>query len=211
MHQMIDEIRPQIAPDGTYTIAVIAALTGVSRSHVTAMHQAGYLPPPARAGRKGGGWRMTWTGRELLAFADTFDPSALEPPDHDVYAPSTCRRLGCRCGRCTAWHNASTRDGRRARRPEFGEGQRAALLAAVEDGSALAEAAELVGLSAGAVKGRARTEPEFAARLAEACWSLCANPSACGTPGEYRRGCRGTGCTTWRREYGRVERAAAGA
>lgn len=182
-----------IDPDALYRIPDLAELLGLAKSSTITLAISGWFPGAEREPVPGARARQVWTGRALIAAAET------EPPelDHDRYAPSTLWRLGCGCEDCLAWHNDDTRERRRAAAdaafPE--EARRLVLeLVAAGDVATVAEAAKEAGVTAGQVYGLANRDEEFRAALDEAGMALCRGGDRCGRPVGYRQGCRGTAC-----------------
>ncbi|MFI8943155.1 type I-E CRISPR-associated protein Cse1/CasA [Streptomyces syringium] len=202
-----------IDPEQLYTVRQIAGLTGLAVTSVYCLSAHGYLPGGRWDPKGPGGGHCLWTGEELLAMVS-------HPPtivyDHDAFAPATLWRVGCRCDRCTDWHNATSKQARRqAADDRFPTGQRRQVLENVAAGMAVADAAQLAGVTLHQVYGRATRDAQFAEALDEATWALCVlGPThpQCGTATAYSSHsgppCRGTGCREWRRGASRQERAA---
>ncbi|MCC2280867.1 hypothetical protein LKL35_36705 [Streptomyces sp. ET3-23] len=194
MDHPLARVVDRITPNARYRAPDLAELLGLARSSTDTLILSGWFPGaewervPGADGR-----RRVWTGAALIAAADT-DPPAL---DHNRYAPSTLWRLGCGCDDCLAWHNADSRDRRRAVADAAFPAQRRRqvleLVAAGKVGS-IEEAAALAEVTPGQVFGLARRDEEFRAALDEAAVVLCVGGDLCGRPRGYRTGCRGTAC-----------------
>lgn len=189
----------------------IAGLTGLAVTSVSSLIAHGYLPGGRWVPARSGGGHRVWSGEQLLDMVD-------HPPtivfDHGTFSPATLWRAGCHCDMCTDWHNAATRQERRQASDEkFTAEQRRRLLESVADGIAVADAAQLVGVTLHQVYGRATRDAEFATALDNAAWALCElgpTDPRCGTAIAYSSHsgppCRGTGCREWRRSASRKER-----
>ncbi|MEU5978474.1 hypothetical protein [Streptomyces sp. NPDC047315] len=204
-----------------YTTRQLAELLELPLSSVPGMVSHGWFPGSRMRPHRRGGRVHTWTGKQLLRLARR--PLEVEY-DHERYAPAALYRAGCRCLSCVREHNTASRERRRALADqEFPSEKRAQLVALVQGGMPVVEAAVEVGVAVGQVYGRATWDAEFAEGLDEAAWSLCVlgdDDPACSTAGGYRgneRGrsprpaCRGTGCREWRRGESQRERAEAAA
>ncbi|MGW0491142.1 type I-E CRISPR-associated protein Cse1/CasA [Streptomyces olivaceus] len=202
-----------IDPEQLYTVRQIASLVGLAVTSIYSLTAHGYLPGGKPVLEGPGRSRRVWTGQELLALVS-------QPPaivyDHDTFAPATLWRVGCRCDRCTDWHNASTAQARRQTADEkFPAPARQAVLELVAGGMSVADAAQLAGVTLHQVYGRATRDEEFADALDEAAWALCVlgqDHPQCSTATAYASHsgppCRGTGCREWRRAASRQERTA---
>jgi hypothetical protein len=193
MQHPLAAVVDRIDPDARYRIPDLAELLGLAVSSAGTLGLSGWFPGGSRVSLPHGGGYWVWTGRALIDAADT-DPPAL---DHDRYSPSTLWRLGCSCDDCLAWHNADTRERRRAAvEAAFTQEQRSRMLEmmAAGDVATVTEAAAEVGVSGGQVYGLARRDAEFRAALEAAGMGLCRGGDQCGRPIGYRKGCRGTLC-----------------
>lgn len=187
----------KIEPNARYTADDLALLLGLHRMSVVTLAQAGYLPGEKVSNRTGGGRHYEWAGQAIIEAVGT-EPPPLDDEAHHKYSLATLWRWGCGCDDCRAWHYESTRQRRRDQiEKKFPEQTRREVLAAVADGTQVADAAAKVGVSAHQVWGYTRVDEVFAAALDEAGEVLCvdATDSKCGTPGGHRwLKCRGTAC-----------------
>jgi hypothetical protein len=216
-HHPLTEFTERIDPNAEYSVGQLADLMELSPRSVRTMAGYGWFPGARKVSGKRGGIRYVWTGRSLLAMAD--HPLRIEF-DHDRFAPVTLYRAGCRCDPCTDAHNAASQERVRALAEEaFPAPRREQLLALVEGGMTVVDAAPEVGVTPHRVYARALWDDAFAEVLDEAAWSLCVHGEdspTCGTAMGYRGlrrlkrtlpACRGTGCREWKREDSRRERA----
>ncbi|MCX4976522.1 hypothetical protein [Streptomyces sp. NBC_00620] len=212
------EYADRIEPAKVYTVRQLAELLELAPTSVSGMAGYGWLPGSRMRPHRRGGRVYTWTGKQLLRIAGRRIRVQF---DHDRYAPATLYRVGCRCPMCTQAHNADSQQRRRAMAEEvFPAEKRARVVGLVTGQMPVGDAAAEVGVSLGAVYGRAVWDAGFAEALDEAAWSLCVvgeDDPACGTASGYkgnasgrspRPACRGTGCREWRRGQSRQERAA---
>ncbi|QKZ20300.1 hypothetical protein [Streptomyces chartreusis] len=193
MDHPLTRVLDRVVPDAQYRAPDLAELLGLALSSTNTLILSGWFPGAAWERAPGTDRRRVWTGAALIAAADT-DPPAL---DHSRYTPSTLWRLGCGCDGCLAWHNADSRQRRRAAADAaFPEQRRRQVLELVSSGDvdSIEEAAARAKVSPGRVFGLALRDQDFRAALDEAAVALCVGGDLCGRPIGYRTGCRGTAC-----------------